>query len=59
MKYPPLQEPCKTAIAKGYCTGCNKLEVLNFTGNPKCEGAKPPQITEIKEILGIQERIKL
>lgn len=37
MKYPALQEPCKSMIAKGYCLGCNKLELENFTHDWNCE----------------------
>ena len=54
--YPPLQEPCKSAIEKGYCTGCNKLELLNFVADKNCKYSKPPvaqdYIEQIKLNLG-------
>ena len=66
MKYLPLREPCKTAIEKGYCMGCNRLELPNFVGKYDCKYSHPPEtrkteesINEIKKTLGIQERIKL
>lgn len=56
--YPPLQEPCKSAIEKGYCTGCNKLELENFVADRNCKYSKPPTATEsIKQIkmnLGVE-----
>lgn len=52
MKYPELKGKCKT------CGGCMLLENPNFTGTNKCEYADEP-IKQIKQILGIQERIKL
>ena len=46
--------------------GCSALESPNFVGRYNCEGSHPPEtkkskesINEIKEVLGIQERIKL
>lgn len=50
--YPPLQDPCKTAIEKGYCTGCNKLELFEFTHDPNCKYSKPPSMEQIKINLG-------
>lgn len=54
MKYPPLENPCKSAIAEGRCTGCNLLELPYFRGKKNCKYAK-----EKKENLGVQEMIKL
>ena len=45
-----LQEPCKS------CLGCMRLEDENFVGDKNCKYAREP-IQEIKQILGIQERI--
>lgn len=63
MKYVELQEPCKSAIAKGICTGCNALELPWFRGKKNCKYAKTPTAEESiargKEILGIQERLEL
>ncbi len=63
MKYPKLEEPCKSAIANGICTGCNALELPYFRSKKDCKYAKIPTAEESikrgKEILGIQERIKL
>ena len=50
MKYPELKGKCKT------CLGCNRLEDPYFTGTNECEYARQP-IQEIKQILGVQERI--
>ena len=35
--YPKLQGKCAEYIHKGWCTGCNKLEDINFIGNDQCE----------------------
>jgi hypothetical protein len=51
-KYPPLTGKCKT------CLGCGLLENPFFTGVNECKYAPQP-IQEIKQILGIQEKIKL
>lgn len=63
MKYPELKEPCKSAIEKGICTGCNALELVWFRGRKDCEYTKLPtaeqSIARGKQILGIQEKIKL
>ena len=48
---------CKKNIENGLCLGCNKLENPNFTGQAKCDLAVDPR-NKIKEILGIQEKIK-
>lgn len=59
MKYPELKEPCKTAIAKGYCTGCNRLELENFVADRNCKYSKPPTagdyIKQIKLNLGVEK----
>ena len=49
---------CKKNIENGLCLGCNKLENPNFTGQAKCD-LVPNPINEIKQILGIQEKMKL
>lgn len=63
MKYQELEEPCKSAIAKGICTGCNALEMPWFRAKKNCKYAKSATAEESikrgKEILGIQERIDL
>lgn len=67
MKYQEIIDSCKIAIEKEWCLGCNRLELPNFVGKVDCEGATPPPpskkaqecIKKCKEILGIQERIKL
>ena len=56
MKYPKLTGICKIAIEKEWCTGCNKLELENFTGVEKCKWIEDPQ-ERIKKILGIQEQL--
>lgn len=58
MKYPELKGICKTAIKNNLCTGCNRLELEDFTGLERCKYAKNP-IEKIKETLGIQEKMKL
>lgn len=47
-----LQEPCKS------CLGCMRLEDESFVGDKNCKYARQP-IQEIKQILGIQEMIKI
>lgn len=42
-KYLPLQGICKYAIQEGYCTGCNKLENQDFTGEKWCKNSNIPQ----------------
>lgn len=63
MKYPELEEPCKSAIAKGICTGCNLLELPYFRSKKDCKYAKQPSaeesIRECKKILGIQQEMKI
>lgn len=63
MKYPELDEPCKSAISKGICTGCNLLEMPWFKAKKNCKYAKIPTAEESikrgKEILGVQEKLKL
>ena len=55
-KYKPLIEPCKSAIEKEYCTGCNRLELENFVAYKECKYAKKPTaqdyIEQIKMNLG-------
>ena len=36
-KYPPLIDPCKSAIAEGRCAGCQALEEKTFIGNKNCK----------------------
>lgn len=55
MKYPKLEGICGQAIKNNLCTGCQKLEDINFKGVKECKYVKPRE--EIKEFLGIQERI--
>lgn len=57
MKYLPLKEPCKSAIEKGICLGCNRLELPEFQGLPGCKGSKEQK--NFREILGEQEKMKL
>ena len=64
--YPRLIRSCEEAIKNEWCLGCSALESSEFVGRYNCEGSHPPKtkkskesINEIKEILGIQERIKL
>ncbi len=63
MRYPELEEPCKSAIRKGICLGCQALESPYFRGRKDCKYAKiltaEESIKRGKEILGIQERIDL
>lgn len=58
MESPELTGICKKAIENNLCTGCNRLEMENFKGLETCPYVKNP-IKQIKEILGIQEKIKL
>lgn len=51
--YPQLERKmCKMSV------GCMRLENPNFRGTDECEYADEP-IKEIKNILGIQEKIRL
>ncbi len=63
MKYPELEEPCKSAIEKGICTGCNRLDLPYFRSKKDCKYAKKPSaeesIRECKKILGIQQEMKI
>lgn len=52
MKYPPLEEPCKSCIGK-----CGRVEEPSFIKDENCKYKRKP-IEEIHEILGIQEEIK-
>lgn len=38
--------------------GCNRLELLDFRGVQECKYVKNPR-EQIKEILGVQEKMKL
>ena len=58
MRYPKLTGICERAIKNNLCNGCSKLENPNFTGQEKCNLVIEP-IKQIKEILGIQEVLKL
>lgn len=53
MKYKPLEEPCKSCILK-----CFRVEDPTFVKDENCKYRRNP-IREIKETLGIQERIKI
>lgn len=53
MKYPPLEGLCKECKYK-----CFRCEDINFRGVKECKYVKAPR-EQIKEILGVQERIKL
>ncbi|MBR3697575.1 MAG: hypothetical protein IKM97_04885 [Clostridia bacterium] len=56
MKYLPLIESCKEAIANNWCLGCQALENPNFRGNYYCKYNKEPSADEKpKENIGIQE----
>ena len=46
MKYPKLEEPCKS------CLGCQRLEDINFIADKNCKYAE-------KEVELRQERIKI
>ena len=37
IKMKELKDPCKTAIEKEICLGCNKLELKNFICDKNCE----------------------
>ena len=52
MKYPKLEEPCRS------CLGCQRLEDINFIKDENCKYAQSP-IKQIKEILGVQEKINI
>jgi len=47
-----------TAIKNNLCTGCNRLELLEFKGLKECKYAQS-SIKQINEILGIQTELKL
>lgn len=49
MKYPTLEEPCKSCLYK-----CFRVENPNFIADKNCKWNKKEQI---KEIAGVQERI--
>lgn len=56
--YPPLGGICGQALKNNLCKGCQKLEDINFRGQPTCDLVQRPRQI-IKQILGIQEKIKL
>ena len=58
MKYLKLTGICERAIKNNLCNGCSKLENPYFTGQEQCNLVREP-IKQIKEILGIQEVLKL
>jgi hypothetical protein len=53
MKYPPLEEPCKSCIGK-----CGRVEEPTFLKDENCQYKVNP-IKEIKETLGVQLEIKM
>ncbi len=57
-----LIESCKKAIEKNWCLGCSAVEPP-YGGIPNCKYSKPPtaqeSIGKIKEILGVQEKMKI
>lgn len=55
--YPQLQGICGKAIRKNLCTGCNRLEMLDFKGLQECKNMTKPQ--NLKEISGTQEKLRL
>lgn len=55
--YQQLEGICKKAIQNNLCNGCSKLENPNFVGEEQCNLVQEP-IQKIKQILGIQEKIK-
>lgn len=63
MKYQVLIDSCKKAIEEGRCLGCQALEDIQFRGNYNCKYNKIPSaeqsIRQIREILGVQERLEL
>ena len=50
-KYPLLQGVCKQAIKNNLCTGCQKLEDINFIGVQSCKYLANSR-EHIKEVLG-------
>lgn len=58
MEYPKLTGICERAIKNNLCNGCSKLENPYFRGQEKCNLVIEP-VKQIKEILGIQEVLKL
>ena len=53
MKYKPLKEPCRSCYLK-----CGRVEEPTFVKDENCKYRAKP-IKEIKERLGVQERIKI
>lgn len=56
--YPQLQGICGKAIRNNLCTGCNRLELLDFKGLQECKHITEKQ-NYLKEILGVQEKLKI
>ena len=55
MKYPPLEEPCKSCLYM-----CFRVEEPTFTGDKNCKYARSigeESRNKIKQILGVQEKI--
>lgn len=58
--YKELKEPCKSAIEKQRCLGCNLLELEDFESNPDCKYIKftlRDSINQINKVLGTQIKI--
>lgn len=56
--YPQLQGICGKAIRNNLCTGCNRLELLDFKGLQVCKYINS-QKSNLKEISGVQEKLKI
>lgn len=58
-----LIESCRKAIEESRCLGCSGLGDKNYQGDLNCKYSKVPtvqeSITQIKQSLGIQEKMKL
>ena len=52
MKYKELKEPCRSAIAEGRCTGCNRLELEEFEGKEDCKYGKKVEYSKDWRIVG-------
>lgn len=57
-----LKDPCKSAIANGWCLGCQAMEDENFIGNPNCRFNKRPtskeSINSIFKNLGVDRNVR-
>ena len=49
---------CGKAIRNNLCTGCNRLEMIDFKGVQKCKYINEQQ-KSLKEISGTQEKMRL